>query len=59
MLDGWLPFQKHITKWTKNIQKCPKQRNDNIMSHVSQGMIEYTHNRPKNTAKYPPSSAER
>ena len=43
MLDGSLLFQKHITKWTENTQKCPKQRGNN-MSYVS-------HDRDINTVK--------
>ena len=54
MLDGSLLFQKHITKWTENTQKCPKRR-DNNMSYVSRDMMKYTHNRPKNTAKCLPA----
>ena len=54
MLDGWLPFQKDITKWTKNTHKCPKYRDDN-MSYVSQGMMEIPTIDEKNSAKYPPA----
>ena len=55
ILDGLLPFQKHIKKWAKNTQKCPKQRDDNIISDLSQGMMEYTCNRQKNPCKIPPA----
>ena len=58
MLDGSLLCQKHITKWTKNTQKCPKQR-DNNMSYVSQDMMKYTYNRPKKHCKMPPQQRDK
>ena len=34
MLDGSLPFQKHIKKWTKNTRKMskPERRQRNVLS---------------------------
>ena len=55
MIDGSPTFQKHIKRWTRITKKCSKQGDDYIMSYLSQGMMEYTHNRPKNPAKYPPA----
>ena len=46
-MDVSLTFQKHIKRWTRITQKCSKQGDDCIMSYLSQGMMEYTHKRPK------------
>ena len=54
MIDGLLTFQKHIKRWIRFTQKCSKQRDDCIMSYLSQGMMEYTHNRPKKLCEIPP-----
>ena len=51
MMDVSLTFQKHIKRWTRITQKCSKQGDDCIMSYLSQGMMKYTHNRPKKNPK--------
>lgn len=55
IVDGYL-FNGHTKKWTKNLQKYPKERElIKKRFYISQDMEDYNQNRPKITEKCSPA----
>ena len=55
MTNGSLTFQKHIKRGPELPKKVQSRETDCIMSYLCQGMMKYTHNRPKKTLQNTPS----